>query len=222
MTRRTVATVAGIGAGLADAFRRLETGLQGRGAAGRARIRPARADATAGVYAAFPAMVANPARRSMVANPAARRSMVADACPLPANGRTVEPLTGRTLPARHMVATACPPESSEAGRGQRLRRSMVAAFDVAGIIGSGRHTVATACPRDIPESIPRTVARRIKSGRGTVERLRRVRWWRTDRRRTVATVERSPLPARSIFAADGLRVPAACDILSRVARSSGS
>ena len=37
-------------------------------------------------------------------------------------------------------------------------RPTVAAFDVAGIIGSGRHTVATACPRDIPESIPRTVA----------------------------------------------------------------
>ena len=59
--------LAGIGAGLADAFRRLETGLQGRGTAGRARIRPARADATAGVYAAFPAMVAD-GRRNQGAN----------------------------------------------------------------------------------------------------------------------------------------------------------
>jgi len=36
--------------------------LQAHGAAGRARTRPARADATAGVCGAFPAMVANPAR----------------------------------------------------------------------------------------------------------------------------------------------------------------
>ena len=77
-------------------------------------------------------------------------------------------------------------------RGRFRRGRTVAASDGGGV--RFRPMSATACPRDIPESIPRTVA----------------------------TVERLPLPARSIFAADGLRVPAACDILSRVARFSGS
>ena len=101
--------LAGIGAGLADAFRRLETGLQGRGTAGRARIRPARADATAGVYAAFPAMVADWRRnqgatraRTVERRTACRWWRRSDVRRNPAaHGRTVEPLTGRKRDAAH-------------------------------------------------------------------------------------------------------------------------
>ena len=101
------------GAGLADAFRRLETGLQGRGAAGRARIRPARADATAGVYAAFPAMVAD-GRRNQGAN-------------------------GRTADGLPMVAAfRCSPESGGATRAAQPGRTQGAACDRSKADGANR------------------------------------------------------------------------------------
>ena len=63
--------------------------LQAHGAAGRARTRPARADATAGVCGAFPAMVANPARTACDWRGTRRTVATVERRTLPAHGRTV-------------------------------------------------------------------------------------------------------------------------------------
>ena len=83
------------------------------------------------------------------------------------SGGAVEPLTGRKRDAAH--GRRNPAAHFRHGR-------TVAASDGGGV--RFRPMSATACPRDIPESIPRTVARR------TVERLpESARDWRANRKR---------------------------------------
>ena len=181
------------GAGLADAFRRLETGLQGRGAAGRARIRPARADATAGVYAAFPAMVAD-GRRNQGAN-----GRTADGLPMVAAFRCSPESGGATRaaqPGRVRRNPAAQPGRRNQGAAQPGRRNQ-GGRNQGGATRAGATRARLAIDR---KRTARTVAGIRRHTSGTVERLRGARLPESG----------GTLPARSNgCAAHGRRNPAA-------------